>query len=118
MKATTPYLFTDVLKEETFWRTAILTKALKASCEGLDVSFTVHNRHVAIGIMRTHVFSMTDPLRNRYERKFDLFERAHVFQAAYSQHTDSHYAMDQEFQTKCQSSVLNAYFEASQSWCR
>jgi hypothetical protein len=68
MKATTPYLFTDVLKEETFWRTAILTKALKASCQGLDVSFTVHNyRHVTIGIMRTHVFSMTDPLRNRYK---------------------------------------------------
>jgi hypothetical protein len=32
--------------------------------------------------------------------------------------TDSHYAMDQEFQTKCQPSVLNAYFEASQSWWR
>jgi len=118
-KATTPYLFTDVLKEQTFWHTTILTNALKASSMSLDISLAVHNyRHIAIGIMRTHVFSMTDPLRNRHTRKPDLLERPHIFQTAHSPHTDSHYAMDQEYQTKCQPSVLNAYFEASQSWWR
>src|SRR5271156_1120069 len=118
-KATTPYLFTDVLKRQTFWHTPILTNALKATSMSLDISLAVHNyRHIAVGIMRTHVFSMTDPLRNRHQRKPDLLERPHIFQTAHSPHTDSHYAMDQEYQTKCQPSVLNAYFEASQSWWR
>jgi hypothetical protein len=74
-KTTTPYLFTDICKEEAFWRTTILTNALKASSQGLDVSFTVYNdRHTAIGIIRKHVPLITDPLHTQRDRKFDFFE--------------------------------------------
>jgi hypothetical protein len=118
-KATTPYLFTDVRKEESFWPTTILTKALKASSQSLDLSFSVHNyRHVAIGTIRKHIPPITDPLSNRPDRKSDFFTQAHIFQAAHGPQVDGHYAMDQEYQTKCQPSALNTYFAASQRWWR
>jgi hypothetical protein len=118
-KTTSPYLFADARKEESFWRTTILTKALKASSQGLDVSFTVHNyRHIAIGTIRKHVPLVADPLHTQRDGTFDFFEQAPIFQSAHGPRTDGHYAMDQEFQTKCQPHVLSAYFAASQRWWR
>lgn len=118
-KTTTPYLFADVRKEESFWRTTILTNALKASSQGLEIPFTVQSyRQVVIGTIRKHVPLMSHPLQNQGDKRTDFFEQAHIFQSGHGLRVDHQYGMDQEYQTKCQPSVLNAYFAASQRWWR
>jgi hypothetical protein len=109
------YLFADPLKNEIFWNTKILTNALKRS----SIPFTVKiYRHVAIGIIRRYIALLMDPLQNKFKQQFDLFAQAHILQTAHSLQVDSHYAMDQDYQTKCQPSILNAYFKASSFWWR
>jgi hypothetical protein len=54
-----------------------------------------------------------DPFQNKFKQQFDLFAQAHILQAAHSPQVDSHYAMDQDYRTKYQPSILNAYFKAS-----
>jgi hypothetical protein len=113
------YLFTDPLKNEAFWDTSILTNALKRSSRSLDVLFTVRiYRHVAIGIIRKYIALLIDPFQTKFKGQFDLFAQAHIFQTAHGLEVDSHYAMDREYQTKCQPSILNAYFKASSFWWR
>jgi hypothetical protein len=70
----------------------------------------------AIGIIRKYIALLMDPFQNKFKQQFDLFAQAHILQAAHSPLVDSHYAMDQDYQTKCQPSILNAYFKVSSFW--